>query len=314
MPGELAVAPRDGRVETGGVTVVIPHFGPPKPTLALIGALLRQTYSGRIELVVVDDVSPEPFPDTEGVIVVRRGRNGGFGSAVNSGVAVASEPMLLILNSDLEIADDFVERLVRDSSSWMPAIVGPRMMTPDGDLGYSARLFPTAAQHFVEWLVPLARWRGQPALHRAVGHDMNCVGTDVRPTDWLVGAVLLLPTATFRSVGGFDECFYMNSEEVDLQRRLRAQGVPSIYVGTVDVLHEGGGSSDSNKRLRWIVESRRRYAAKWGSERQLQITLTIATVINFVWNSVRKFAGRPLDPIGDARAHLTMILANGEEQ
>ena len=42
-----------------------------------------------LEVVLVDDASTEPFPDPDGVTVVRRKTNGGFGAAVNTGVAVA---------------------------------------------------------------------------------------------------------------------------------------------------------------------------------------------------------------------------------
>ncbi|WP_303966456.1 glycosyltransferase family 2 protein, partial [Rothia mucilaginosa] len=74
------------------VSAVIPFYGEPEPVLAIIDTLRAQQGidPADIEIVVSDDVSPTPFPEVEGVTVVRRPVNGGFGKAVNSGVAAAT--------------------------------------------------------------------------------------------------------------------------------------------------------------------------------------------------------------------------------
>ena len=74
---------------------------------------------------MVDDHSPEPFPDTASVEVVRRGANGGFGAAVNSGAAAATGDWLLIANSDLRIHPPVLHEPARAAQPLMPAIVGP---------------------------------------------------------------------------------------------------------------------------------------------------------------------------------------------
>ena len=61
------------------VSAVIPHYGDPAPTLTLIEALRAQQgiAPDELEIIVSDDQSPVPFPDTTGVRVVRRETNGG---------------------------------------------------------------------------------------------------------------------------------------------------------------------------------------------------------------------------------------------
>lgn len=281
------------------VTLVIPHHGDAGRTRALVSQLLTQASH---QLVVVDDASPMPFPDTEGVTVIRRDINGGFGAAVNTGARAATGDLLLILNSDLEIGPTFVADLVAASAPWQPAVTGPAVVGHDGAHQWTGRHFPTTAHQVTEWLTPLARFRGTDRWHAGVGHDLACRPGVTTPTDWLVGAALLLPRQAFLDVGGFDERFHMNAEEVDLQRRLRARGIPSVYIGTVSVTHEGGGSSDPAKRRRWLVESRFRYAAKWGGERRLRTALRAATGINLGVNLARRAAGREaVHPIAIAR-------------
>ncbi len=291
-----------------GVSVIVPHFGDPHPTLALLGDLRAQRTDRRVEVVVVDDASPEPFPDTDGVVVLRRRRNGGFGSTVNTGVARSTHPLLLILNSDLRIDSDFVESMARHATAAYPAVVGPRLADGDGVDQHAARRFPRVSHQFVEWLTPLAGLRGRRSLQVAVGYDLTGTDQARRRVDWLVGAALCLPREAFDAAGGFDERFFMNCEEVDLQRRLGAAGVPSMYVGTVTALHRGGGSSsDVTIRRRWLVGARRRYAAKWGGLGRLQVALTVATAANLVWNVLRRVAGRPLHPVATMREELQLI-------
>ncbi len=305
------------------MSVVIPHYGDPAPTLALIGALRPQ---GPRQIIVVDDRSPVPFPadsdgpegtggDHAGVTVIRRVANGGFGAAVNTGARAATGDLLLVLNSDLDVGPTFLADLVAASAPWQPAVTGPTVVDHGGAHTYSGRHFPTSSHQIIEWLTPLARFRDRPALHEAIGHDTRAVPGATTIVDWLVGAVLLLPRESFLAVGGFDEGFHMNAEEVDLQRRLREHGIPSVFLGTVTVTHEGGGSSDPTRRRRWLVESRFRYAAKWGGERRLRAGLRAATGVNAAVNVVRRWRGRrDVRPWATAREEwqLTSVAAPGD--
>ncbi|KHK99843.1 hypothetical protein LK09_00420 [Microbacterium mangrovi] len=292
------------------ISVVIPHYGDTAPALALIDMLWAQTDAPAIELVLVDDASPEAFPDTPGVRVVRRTRNGGFGAAVNTGLRAAEHDRVLVLNSDLEVAPGFVGGLVRAAEPWMPAVCGCALVGPDGDSQWAGRIFPRTSQYVIEWLTPLARFR--PRLHRAVGHDTSAVPGVVTPVDWVVGAVLLLPRSLVLDAGGFDEGFHMNCEEVDLQRRLRALGVVSVFLGTVTATHVGGGSSDDLTRRTWVMRSRHRYARKWGeAPRVLRAALTAASAVNLVSNAVRRAAGRDVAPVAVFRRELSLLRCAG---
>lgn len=289
------------------VTAIVPHYGDPAPAAALIEALQVQEGAGPLQLVVVDDCSPLPFPETEGVTVVRRQVNGGFGSAVNSGAALAEHPLLLILNSDLGVGPTFVADFLRAAAPWQPALASPQVVDHNGAPQWVGRHFPAVRHQVTEWLTPLARWRHLQLLHEMVGHDTRCAEGAVVPVDWVMGAAMLVPTSEFRAVGGFDEKFFMNSEEVDLQRRLRDRGVPSVFIGTVSVTHEGGGSSESDRRRTWLVTSRLYYAEKWRHRRTLAAALRAASVINLAVNAVRQAAGRDLDAVGTFRRELAYL-------
>lgn len=290
--------------DASNVTVVIPHYGDPEPTMTLVEQLLTQTHS--VEVVVADDASPTPFPGREGIRVVRRTHNGGFGANVNSGASVATGSSLLVLNSDITIHPTFVAEMTSAAHRHPRAVLAPRVVDGSGAEAWTARKFPRVRHQAIAWLTPLARFRGTSLWHRAIGHDIRARSAEVE-VDWVVGAAMWIPMSDFRAVGGFDERFFMNSEEIDLQQRLRLRGIRSVALRSPTVLHEGGGSSPSDMRRSWLVEGQLLYAGKWGSRRRLQTVLSAMTAANFAVNVIRRSAGRDVRPVAMARSEMSFI-------
>ncbi|GAB3288540.1 glycosyltransferase family 2 protein [Pseudoclavibacter terrae] len=276
-----------------GVSIVVPHYGDPLPTQSLVVALGEQIGSADMQVIVVDDASPEPYVPVAGEFLIRRDRNGGFGSTVNVGAGAAEHEYLLILNSDLTISRNFIADLLLAAVPLMPAVVSPEVVGHSGSTQWTGRHFPAVKHTFVNAFSGLARFRHTRWWHEAVGHDTSTVVPGVHRTDWVVGAVLFLQTRVFRDAGGFDERFYMNSEEIDLQRRLGQRGVHSYVLGDLTVEHEGGGSSNPELRRTWVVTSALRFAEKWNDHPGLhRAALGAAAILNFIVNAARQLAGR----------------------
>ncbi|OFT56243.1 glycosyltransferase [Brachybacterium sp. HMSC06H03] len=312
-----------------GLGAIIPVHGALAPVLPLLESLCGEAVPAAqrpARVVLVDDASPVPVPAGElpaGVELVRRPVNGGFGAAVNTGLDALAAPVVdaadaaggpaiehaLVLNSDLQIPPGFCEDLLAHALPWMPAVVGCRNVGEDGGSSYAARYFPTISHQVVEWLVPLASQRHRDVLHRAVGHDLDAErGSGMVPVDWVSGAVLLLPLAEVREAGGVDEGYFMYTEEVDLQLRLRRAGIPALLDADLEVRHVGGGSSGGEaRRRRWLVGARMRYARKHGNVHLLRGAMTLATAANLLWNSARRAAGRDVAPLAVAREELDLI-------
>ncbi|MCT1603381.1 glycosyltransferase family 2 protein [Dermacoccus nishinomiyaensis] len=288
------------------LSIVVPHHGDPEPTRDLLAQLAAQRYEGAVQVIVSDDASPEPFT-ADGCDVVRRDRNGGFGSAVNSGVAVAEHDLLLVLNSDITIEESFLAELVDGAEPWMPAIVATRVEEPFGSRCVG-RLWPRPRHVVLENLEPFARFHGRAWFEKQLGNDVASWDVPAaRPTDWATGICLLMPAEEFRAVGGFDEDFFMNCEEVDLQRRLHRRGVPSVVLPSPIIKHVGGGSSDSTRRSQWLMDSRMRYHEKWSGGPGLALGLVGAAQVNLAWNSLRRIAGRDLDAQGAYERQMSLI-------
>lgn len=286
------------------VSVVIPFYGDPTPTIPLVHQLAAQIPVAPLEIIVADDDSPIPFPADLPVHIVKRHANGGFGSAVNAGAAAATGDLLLILNSDLEVSPDFVSKLVAAARPWQPCVASPALDEP-GRPNPVARRWPRIRHYVFSWLVPLARFHENQRAGHIQGHDTRS-DDGAQPTDWVVGAAMLIPRKDFEAVGGFDERFFMNSEEVDLQRRLQQRGVRSVYLPEVQVQHEGGGSTGSHRRV-WLTEGWFHYEFNWGSPRRLKASLLCASFINLGWNVLRRLRRSDIHPWTEFRQETSIV-------
>ena len=281
------------------ISAVIPFYGDPADTLELIAQLQAQTIADRIEIVVSDDHSPTPFPQTEGVKVVRRSTNGGFGSNVNTGADAATGEWLFILNSDLSLTPDFAEKALAVARAEGDVLLSPQVLGHDGQSQYVGRSFPSTFQFAWEWFTPLARFRNTTWWHQAVGHDTDCVSGVTKRVDWVMGACMILRRETFERIGGMDERYFMNSEEVDFQRRLKNRGIDRVFAGELTVKHVGGASSGASElRRQWVLNSRYIYSRKWRQGKYLTPALKATTWANFGVNVLRQ----RFNPAVDARA------------
>jgi GT2 family glycosyltransferase len=59
-------------------------------------------------------------------------------------------------------------------------------------------------------------------------------------TPWCAGTILGISLPLFRELGGFDESFFLQGDDVDLSLRVRAQGRSTSYVPRATVFHARG--------------------------------------------------------------------------
>jgi GT2 family glycosyltransferase len=117
------------------------------------------------------------------------------------------------------------------------AIVGPRLVHPDGTLQESCFRFPRPVR-------PLTRAKAGSLPHDRAG-----------PVPWVLGAALGLRRTAFEAVGGFDETYHMYFEEVDLAYRLRKAGWETHFTPEARVVHVGGAST-RQRRTEMLLRTR----------------------------------------------------------
>jgi N-acetylglucosaminyl-diphospho-decaprenol L-rhamnosyltransferase len=245
------------------------------------------------ELVVVDHGSTdgtlelvrERFPEAR----VIEQENRGFGGGNNAGMRAASGDYVLLLNPDAWFLGDGLAKLVEFAEGHPEAgVVGPRLLHPDGSLQPSVRGFPTPWRIATEWfflrkLAPRSRmfnaFHGGPADHESVYE-----------AEWLGGACLLVRRAALDEVGGFDEGFFLFSEEVDWCYRFRQAGWKVLFYPGAEVVHVIGASHDPHRYgelVLSLLRFLRKHAGPGEAERARRVLVAALAFRGLVFRGAR---------------------------
>jgi GT2 family glycosyltransferase len=201
------------------------------------------------EAVVVDNASSDGSVDAVARFagharVLRNHENVGFARGVNQGLAATSGPAVLIMNPDCRLLPGAFGALSRElDASDRVALVGPRMLNPDGSAQGSARGDPDMLTGLFGRTTLMRRALPRLAVSRRnVVTDAAVDGASVE-VDWVSGACMLARRSALLQVGGFDERYFLYWEDADLCRRLRGQGYRIRYVPRGTAVHRVGHSS-----------------------------------------------------------------------
>ncbi len=219
---------------------------------------------GEISVIVVDSKSTDGCLDTIAdlpVTTIPLDVNRGFGYGCNVGWRAGSAPHVLFLNPDGTIEPSELERLLAVFDT-VPntGLVAPRIVEPDGTLDHSLRQFPrlrtTFAQAlFLHRLFPHAHWTDEvirdPSAYAGPGS-----------AEWVSGACMLVRRDVLERIGGFDDTFFLYSEDIDLCKRVHDLGLDVRFEPSATAVHEGGASAPRTDLLAVLAASRVIYARK----------------------------------------------------
>lgn len=223
--------------------------------------------SARLEVIVVDNASQdasiemlrEDFPQ---VSLMINTDNRGFPAANNQGLATARGRLLMTLNPDTEVLDDALAQMISAMDKHRDVgALGPQLLNSDRSVQSSRRRFPTFATALFE-----STWMQGVAPRRVLSrYYMEDVSDQVEhEVDWLIGACIVIRREVLESIGGFDEDFFMYSEELDWCRRIKSAGWKIVYLPQARIVHHGGKSSEQIHAERHVhfQTSKVRYFAK----------------------------------------------------
>lgn len=247
---------------------VVVNFEAGAALTGCVASLLADQSAGTPEVVVVDNGSTDgsvvllhaEFPD---VPVIVPDANLGYGRAANLGIAATHAPLVAVLNPDAVVAPGTAAAMAaRFEGDDRLAAVGPQLLNPDGSRYPSARSAPSlgdAVGHAVLGVVA-----PENRFTRAY-RQLDADPAQPRDVEWVSGAAIWLRRDALDRVGGWDERFFLFFEDVDLCRRLGADGWRISYEPHGHVTHVVGGSR-ARRPVRSILGHHRaayQYAAKW---------------------------------------------------
>jgi N-acetylglucosaminyl-diphospho-decaprenol L-rhamnosyltransferase len=213
-----------------------------------LNSVFSNQYSADTETILVDNASSDgtiamlrdEFP---AVRVIANPVNLGFTRGNNQALAIARGRYLFLLNPDTELRPNALENL----TAYMDAhprvgIVGPKLFYADGTLQSSRRRFPTLATAFLE-STKLQQWfpRNRVLKHY---YMLDTRDDQTQEVDWVSGSAMFVRRELYEQVGGFDEQFFMYSEELDWCYRAKQAGWQIVYLPTAEVIHHESKSAE----------------------------------------------------------------------
>jgi N-acetylglucosaminyl-diphospho-decaprenol L-rhamnosyltransferase len=244
------------------IVVVIVTYNSAHVIGDLLESLPRALDGLTADVVVVDNGSTDGTPGLVaalGTCRVVRSANVGYAGGINRGVREAAQAQaILILNPDVRLHPGSLPPLLAALREPGVGIAAPRVLTPRGELHLSLRREPTLPR-------ALGLTKTRLAVFSEYVYDPSAYA---RPctVDWALGAVLLMSRECYKALGGWDETFFLYSEETDLALRARDAGLLTRYEPRSVAVHIGGQSGRSHRtHAMQIVNRVRLYRRRHGA-------------------------------------------------
>jgi len=237
-------------------SLVIPNWNGAELLRAYLPSILAaaEQYPGAAEVLVVDDGSSDDSIAVLGrefpaVRVVVHPQNRGFGAACQSGIEAAKHPVVILLNSDVEVEADFVAPLLERFEHPETFAASPLILEPDGKPGDVTLSVP----YFKRGKIRYRKISIEPLM------EHGSTGLEPWLTFFPLGGAVAFDRDRFLGMGGFDELFEpFYYEDIDLGFRAWRRGWSCEVVPESRVMHQGSGTiSRSFKKFR-VLSIRKR--------------------------------------------------------
>lgn len=227
------------------VAVIILNWNGEKLLGEYLPSVVKHTNSQLGRVIVADNASEDgslelvrrEFP---GVEWMPFDKNYGFAGGYNRAIGLVEEEIVVLLNSDVEVAEGWLEPLVAELDRQPDvAAVQPKIKAWRNR---SAFEYAGACGGYIDRLgFPFCRGRVLDVVEEDRGQY-----DDVADVFWCSGAALCIRREIYLQAGGLDERFFAHMEEIDLCWRIRRAGKRLRVCPASVVYHLGGGSLPMN--------------------------------------------------------------------
>ena len=231
--------------------------------------------NNQFEIIVVDNASSDESvveikklihstSSEQNLKIIESKENLGFSKGCNLGAKNARGDYLLFLNSDTEIKDQGLLKMVDYlKKNEKVGILGGALRNEDGTAQASAGKFYNLFYLFL-------------AMIGLEGFGFLRQSPDkIKQVDWVSGASLMIGKKIFEKVGGFDKELFMYAEDMELCFRVNKKGFATYFYPEVTLFHKERGSSNRTFAILNIYKGILFFYKKYKPGWQLQIAKLI---------------------------------------
>jgi GT2 family glycosyltransferase len=214
------------------------------------------------ELIIVDNGSVEQstvalFERMRGlpnVVILRHDETFNFARLINAGARASRGEVLAFLNNDVETEDrNWLAPLGRIAVDPRVGVVGPKLLHPDGSVQHAGIVLGIGG-----FVGHAGRWRA--------ADDPGPYGmlTTTRRISAVTGACLLTRRDVFDAIGGFDEAFPVEFNDVDYCLRVAMAGYAVVYAAAPSLVHKEGSTRQTAPLREQERMDQRLFVQRWG--------------------------------------------------
>ncbi|MGB0982142.1 MAG: glycosyltransferase [Winogradskyella sp.] len=186
----------------------------------------------------------EHFPSVKHI---KNTENGGYAKGYNDALKHVKEPLLCLLNNDIEVTKNWLQPILTAfNADTETAIIQPKILDYKKPSHFE---YAGAAGGFIDkYGYPYCRGRIFETTEKDLGqYNATC------QIFWASGACFFIRNSVFNTLSGFDESFFAHMEEIDLCWRAFNTNHKIVYVGTSVVYHVGGATlSTTNPKKTYL--------------------------------------------------------------
>ena len=215
------------------VSVVIVVWNAKTYVLECLKSLREHCAGVYSEVVVVDNASSDGTPDIVAerfpeFYLIRNSENLGFARANNIGMSRCTGDFICLVNSDVKFTSDCITPMLEYLAAHRDvAMLGPQMLSADGEVRRSTMRFPTVWNNFCRALGLDVLFKGSSLFGGMMMADFDHRRT--MPVEVLNGWFILARRTAVERVGHFDPQFFMYGEDVDWSYRFHQSGEKLVF-------------------------------------------------------------------------------------
>ena len=233
---------------------------------AALGSIIEKTKGTERDIYICDNASSDGTPDIAErdfpqVKVIRNTENRGFGAGHNTVLPYLDSDVHFIVNPDIMLTEDTVTEMcsfLADNPDIVMAV--PKFVYENGEEQFTPKLTPK-----LRYMLGgrLERFGGIFRKWRREYTFADRTVTEVTDVGFCSGCFIAVRTDIFRRIGGFDERYFLYSEDADLTRMAKQFG-RTVYAPQFSVIHLWERAYMKSRKYFFIqLSSMFKYFYKW---------------------------------------------------
>lgn len=248
--------------ETPKVSIIIPNRDHADELERCINSIITKTSYRKFEIIIVENgscenetfVLYEKFKKINNIQIIEWEHHFNYSAVNNFAEGYAQGGVLLFLNNDIEVINfDWLERMLDHAVRKDVGAVGTKLYYPDhtiqhaglvigicGIVGHCHKFFPGESSGYMRRLKTIQNFSAVTA------------------------ACLMLRKEIFKEVGGFDDRFSLNFNDVDLCLKVRERGYVIVWTPYAELYHLESKTRAYDDNLRPTFRQEKRFfQQKW---------------------------------------------------